>query len=70
MKTQLWIAISVYVLIAIIRKRLGQKISLHKILQILSFTIFEKAPMNELLTETDYIFNKHCTPNQFELSDL
>ena len=69
-KTQIWITISVYVLIAIIRKRLRLEISLHKILQILSFTLFEKAPMNELLRGTDYIFNEHRSPNQLELFDL
>ena len=68
-KTQIWITISVYVLIAIIRKRLRLEISLHKILQILSFTLFEKSPMNELLTGTDYIFNEHRSPNQLELFD-
>ena len=69
-KTQIWITISLYVLIAIIRKRLRLEISLHKILQILSFTLFEKSPMNELLTGTDYIFNEHHSPNQLELFDL
>ena len=69
-KTQIWIAVSVYVLIAIIRKRLNLEISLHKILQILSFTLFEKTPMNELLTETDYTFDEHHTPKQLELFNL
>ena len=69
-KTQIWIAVSVYVLIAIIRKRLRLEISLHKILQILSFTLFEKTPMTELLTETDYTFNEHRIPKQLELFDL
>ncbi len=41
-KTQIWIAVSIYVLIAIIRKRLGLEPSLYKILQIISVTIFEK----------------------------
>ena len=69
-KTQIWIAVSVYVLIAIIRKRLCLQISLQKILQILSFTLFEKTPINELLTETDYTFDEHRIPNQLELFDL
>ena len=49
-KTQIWIAVSVYVLVAIIRKRLSLEQSFHTILQILSLTLFEKIPLNELLT--------------------
>jgi len=48
-KTQVWIAISVYVLVAIIKKRLKLKTSLYSILQILSTTIFEKIALNQLL---------------------
>ena len=44
-KTQIWIAVSVYVLVAIIRKRLALEASLYQILQILSLTLFEKTPM-------------------------
>src|SRR5437879_8671959 len=44
-KTQMWIAISVYVLVAIIRKQLGLEVSLYQILQILSVTLFEKTPI-------------------------
>ena len=44
-KTQIWIAISVYVLVAIVRKRLGLEVSLYQILQILSVTLFEKNPI-------------------------
>jgi len=43
-KTQLWIAISIYVLVAIIRKHFGLEASLYQILQILSVTLFEKSP--------------------------
>jgi hypothetical protein len=43
-KTQIWIAVSVYVLVAIARKRLGLEASLYQILQILSVTVFEKVP--------------------------
>ena len=46
-KTQVWVALSVYVLVAIVKKRLGLDLSLYKILQILSITIFEKAPILE-----------------------
>ena len=48
-KNQIWIAISVYVLVAIIRKRLGLDMSLHTILQILSLTPFEEMPLEQLL---------------------
>ena len=55
-KTQIWIAVSVYVLVAIIKKRLNIKHSLYTILQVLSVTAFEKAPITQVLkdfTETD-----------------
>ena len=51
-KTQIWIAISVYVLVAIIKKRLGVAASLYTILQILSLMLFEKTPMDQLLHES------------------
>jgi len=53
-KTQIWIAISVYVLIAIIKKRLNLSISTYTILQILSVTLFEKTPLIQLLTDFNY----------------
>ncbi len=48
-KTQIWIAISIYVLVAIVRKRLGLEASLYQILQILSVTLFEKLPILQAL---------------------
>ena len=51
-KTQIWIAISVYVLVAIVKKRLGVAASLYTILQILSLTLFEKTPFDQLLNDT------------------
>jgi hypothetical protein len=48
-KTQIWIAVSIYVLVAIVRKRLGLQISLYQILQILSVTLFEKTPILQAL---------------------
>src|SRR5664280_403684 len=48
-KTQIWIAVSVYVLVAIIRKRMGLDASLYQILQILSVTLFEKTPILQAL---------------------
>jgi IS4 transposase len=52
-KTQIWIAVCTYVLIAIARKRLHLPNSLHEILQILSLTMFETTPINQLLTPPD-----------------
>jgi len=48
-KTQVWIAVSVYVLVAIVKKRLGLEASLYQILQILSLSLFEKVPLKQLL---------------------
>jgi len=53
-KSQIWIAISVYVLVAIIKKRLKIDASLYTILQILSPTVFERMPLNQLLTDSAY----------------
>jgi hypothetical protein len=53
-KTQIWIAITIYVLVAIIKKRMKIELSLYTILQILSILIFEKMPILQALTETDY----------------
>jgi len=52
-KSQIWIAVSVYVLVAIIRKRLKIDASLYTILQVLSLTVFERIPLNQLVTESD-----------------
>ena len=52
-KTQIWIAVSVYVLVAIVRKRLGLKVSLYQILQIFSVTLFEKTPILQALQPPD-----------------
>ena len=48
-KTQIWIAVSVYVLVAIVRKRISLDLSLYQILQILSLTLFEKTPILQAL---------------------
>jgi len=53
-KTQIWIAITVYVLVAIVRKRLKIDLSLYTMLQILSLTLFEKNPVLRVFTEIDY----------------
>src|SRR5208283_1390979 len=52
-KTQIWIAVSIYVLVAIVRKRLRLEISLYQILQILSVTLFEKTPLLQALQPPD-----------------
>ena len=52
-KTQIWIAVSVYVLVAIVRKRLGLEASLYQILQIFSVTLFEKTPILQALQASD-----------------
>jgi hypothetical protein len=52
-KTQIWIAVSVYVLVAIVKKRLDLDPSLYTLLQILSVTLFEKIPINQALAGSD-----------------
>ena len=53
-KTQIWVAVSVYVLVAIIRKWLKLEESLYTILQILSVTVFERSPLIQILTNEEY----------------
>ena len=68
-KTQIWIAISVYVLVAIIKKQLKIDLSLYTILQIFSITLFEKKSILQVLTETDYknkITSSHIQLKLFE----
>ena len=69
-KTQIWIAISVYVLVAIIKKELEISRSLTEILQILSITLFEKVPMDKVLTEKFPQSGNNEFPNQLLLFDL
>ena len=52
-KTQIWIAVSIYVLVAIVRKRLGLEISLYQIVPVLSVTLFEKTPILQALQPPD-----------------
>ena len=66
-KTQVWIAVAVYVLVAIIRKRLNLEFSLHSMLQILSVTPFEKAPLFQLLTDMAPAETSPANPNQLIL---
>jgi hypothetical protein len=66
-KSQVWIAVAVYVLVAIIRKRLDLEFSLHSMLQILSVTPFEKVPLFQLLTDMAPEDNSPANPNQLIL---
>ena len=69
-KTQIWIAVSVYVLVAIVRKRLMLSISLYQILQILSVTLFEKTPILQALQPSDSQENLLDNSNQLNLFNL
>lgn len=69
-KSQIWIAISVYVLVAIIKKRLDLKIELYTILQILSLTLFEKIPLDQLLMISKNKSEVNEMTNQLNLFDL
>ena len=69
-KTQVWIAVSVYVLVAIAKKRFMLKQSLYEILQIISISIFEKMPINQLFQETQLQYFKEQNHNQLALFDL
>ena len=69
-KTQIWIAVSVYVLVAIVRKRLGLEASLYQILQILSVTLFEKTPILRALQASDFDDDMGDSGNQLSLFDL
>ena len=69
-KTQIWIAVSIYVLVAIVRKRLGLEISLYQILQILSVTLFEKTPLLQALRPSDSQEDICDSANQLILFDL
>ena len=68
-KTQVWIAVSIYVLVAIIKKRLKLQASLYTILQILSVTMFERTPLIQILTDTQIGDNDMLSENQLILFD-
>ena len=69
-KTQIWTAVSAYVLIAIVRKRLEIKASLYTILQILGVTLFEKTPLSQVLTERNYNNEQTHNCNQLSFNDF
>jgi len=68
-KTQVWIAVAVYVLVAIVRKRSTSKASLYTILQILSLMLFEKTSLHQLLTDINIATEHSALRNQLTLFD-
>jgi hypothetical protein len=69
-KTQIWTAVAVYVLVAIVKKRLGLEHNLYTILQILSLTLFEKTPILNLFQHLDDDFDSADNVNQLKLLDI
>lgn len=69
-KTQIWIAVSVYLLVAIVKKRLNINLSLYTFLQILSISIFEKSPILGLINDVDYRLKNNDFDNQLNLFNL
>ena len=69
-KTQIWIAVSVYLLVAIVKKKLELPGSLYTLLQVLSVTLFEKMPISQALQKKDYISPLTADPNQLILFDF
>ena len=68
-RTQIWIAVSVYVLVAIVKKRLGLEASLYTLLQVFSVTLFEKMPMSQAFSESTATFEDGELSNQLNLFD-
>jgi hypothetical protein len=68
-KTQIWIAISIYALIAIIKKKLNLDISLYTFMQVLSVNIFEKVSILHLVTDNGYKIIDASPSNQLNLFD-
>lgn len=69
-KTQIWIAITVYVIVLIIKKKLKLNQSIYEILQVLSINILDKEPINQLFSKTELQDVKEQNPNQLILFDL
>lgn len=66
-KSQIWIAISTYVLVAILKKRLNINASLYNLLQVLSLTLFERTPINQLLIASENTLVSDAEANQLNL---
>ena len=69
-KSQIWIAMSVYVLVAIVKKRLNLDASLYTLLQILSLTLFEKMPLQQAFPGSDYKSEQGNDSNQMNLFEF
>jgi len=69
-KTQIWIAVTVYVLVALVKKRLGLKQDLYTLLQIFSLTLFEKTPILGLLQQSQFNLEMLDDLNQLQLLDI
>ena len=69
-KTQIWIAVTVYVLVALVKKRLGLKQDLYTLLQIFSLTLFEKTPILQLLQQSQFNLETLDDVNQLQLLDI
>jgi hypothetical protein len=69
-KTQIWIAVSVYLIVAIVKKRLNINLSLYTFLQILSISIFEKSPILGLTNAINYKLKNDDSDNQLNLFNL
>ena len=67
LKSQIWIAVTVYVLVAVVKKRLGISADLYTILQVLSLPLFEKMPIFKLFSATDYNLSNVESSNQLIL---
>ena len=68
-KTQIWIAVSVYLAVAIVKKRLNINLPLYTFLQILSISIFGKSPILQLINDIDYESKIYDSSNQLNLFD-
>ncbi|CAN5115566.1 hypothetical protein BH24PSE2_BH24PSE2_24630 [soil metagenome] len=66
-RTQLWIAVSVYVLVAILKKRLDIPLSLYTIMQVLSLTVFERTPLKQVLIDAEHSLHDRRSTNQLNL---
>jgi hypothetical protein len=66
-KVQVWTAVSVYVLVAIIKKRLDLDVSLYTLLQVLSVTLFEKISLNKGFFDSKHILEEDMISNQLNL---
>jgi len=69
-KTQIWIAVAVYVLVAIVRKKLNLNVSLYTLLQVLSLTLFEKMPLQQAFPDSEYSSENPGLSNQLNLFNI